>query len=473
MPDARDRAALDRGRQSAARARAHGVRGHDRVGAGQARAIAGRCRPSASSPTSATSWSGSRRSSRRTSARRAPGPWRASWPCWRWPGRAGARARAFARAGSSGATRSSTPSSPATSPTARSGLELRPPRLDPRARPAARRRAHAGAPVPAVARRAASSVPAERARGRRAGRVPAGGLLVFFARAMLAGARPACGRQRCSRSSRPRPRTARPAMSEATLFPLVAGWWLVWCVGVRDRRIAAGGRARPAARRHRDAPRDRARAAAAGRVRAVALAVRRTPSAALAFPAGFVPWMALVFWPLYRARAPYPHVVSFVLDSVRENGSLRPFADTIARNLQPWSHPGVGLALYAFIVGLRDRRGRAHGARAISAARCRLDRDRDGRDLRRSGAAARPARLDSRADVPRPAAARARGARVRPRVAGEPPRAPRPAGGRAGRVPRAVRPRERAGSRATARSTQDGAARTPRSSARTSRARAS
>jgi hypothetical protein len=69
----------------------------------------------------------------------------------------------------------------------------------------------------------------------------------------------------------------------------------------------------------------------------------------LAFAAGFAPWMALVFWPAYRARAPYPHVVSFVMDSVRETGSLRPFGDTIARNLQPWSHPGVGLALYAFI----------------------------------------------------------------------------------------------------------------------------
>jgi hypothetical protein len=139
-------------------------------------------------------------------------------------------------------------------------------------------------------------------------------------------------------------------MSEATFFPLVAGWWLVWCVALRDRRTwqaGALGLALAVVATHHET--------ALALLLPAAFALWRWPaegrrSAALAFAAGFVPWMALVFRPLYRARAPYPHVVSFVVDSVRDTGSLRPFADTIARNLQPWSHPGVGLALYAFIV---------------------------------------------------------------------------------------------------------------------------
>jgi CubicO group peptidase (beta-lactamase class C family) len=139
-------------------------------------------------------------------------------------------------------------------------------------------------------------------------------------------------------------------MSEATFFPLVAGWWLVWCVALRDRRAwqaGALGLALALTATHHET--------ALALLLPAAFALWRWPSegrrsAALAFAAGFLPWMALVFWPLYRARAPYPHVVSFVMDSVRETGSLRPFADTVARNLQPWSHPGVGLALYAFIV---------------------------------------------------------------------------------------------------------------------------
>jgi Dolichyl-phosphate-mannose-protein mannosyltransferase len=139
-------------------------------------------------------------------------------------------------------------------------------------------------------------------------------------------------------------------MSEATFFPLVAGWWLVWCAAVRDRRTgqaAALGLLLALTATHHET--------ALALLLPAAYALWRWPSegrrsAALAFAVGFVPWMALVFWPLYRARAPYPHVLSFVMDSVRANGSLRPFADTIARNLQPWSHPGVGLALYAFIV---------------------------------------------------------------------------------------------------------------------------
>jgi 4-amino-4-deoxy-L-arabinose transferase-like glycosyltransferase len=139
-------------------------------------------------------------------------------------------------------------------------------------------------------------------------------------------------------------------MSEATFFPLVAGWWLVWCVALRERRAwQAGvlGLALAVTATHHET--------ALALLLPAAYALWRWPSegrrsAALACAAGFVPWMVLVFWPLYRARAPYPHVVSFVMDSVRETGSLRPFADTIARNLQPWTHPGVGLALYGFIV---------------------------------------------------------------------------------------------------------------------------
>jgi hypothetical protein len=139
-------------------------------------------------------------------------------------------------------------------------------------------------------------------------------------------------------------------MSEATFFPLVAGWWLLWCIALRDRRTwqaAALGLALAVTATHHET--------ALALLLPAAYALWRWPAegrrpAALAFLAGLVPWMALVFWPAYRARAPYPHVVSFVMDSVRETGSLRPLADTVARNLQPWSHPGVGLVLYAFIV---------------------------------------------------------------------------------------------------------------------------
>lgn len=139
-------------------------------------------------------------------------------------------------------------------------------------------------------------------------------------------------------------------MSEATFFPLVAGWWLLWCVALRDHRTwqaGALGLALALTATHHET--------ALALLLPAAFALWRWPapgrrSAVLAFLAGFVPWMAAAFVPLYRARAPYPHVVSFVLDTVRETGSLRPFADTLARNLQPWSHPGAGLAVYAFIV---------------------------------------------------------------------------------------------------------------------------
>ncbi|MET0552470.1 MAG: serine hydrolase [Vicinamibacteria bacterium] len=142
----------------------------------------------------------------------------------------------------------------------------------------------------------------------------------------------------------------RSGMSEATFFPLVAGWWLLWCAALRDRgpwQAGALGLALAVTATHHET--------ALALLLPAAFALWRWPregrrTAALAFAAGFLPWMALVFRPLYRARAPYPHVVSFMLDSVRETGSLRPFADTLARNLQPWSHPGAGLAVYALIV---------------------------------------------------------------------------------------------------------------------------
>ena len=54
-------------------AREHGLRGHDGVGAGEAVATAAPCRPSASSPTSASSWSGWRPSCARRMNRPAGG----------------------------------------------------------------------------------------------------------------------------------------------------------------------------------------------------------------------------------------------------------------------------------------------------------------------------------------------------------------------------------------------------------------
>lgn len=139
-------------------------------------------------------------------------------------------------------------------------------------------------------------------------------------------------------------------MSEATFFPLVAGWWLLWCVALRDRRTwqaAALGLALALVATHHET--------ALALLLPAAYALWRWPStgrrpAVGAFVAGFVPWMALVFWPAYAARAPYPHVVSFLLDEARATGSLRPFGAALARNLQPWTHPGAGLAVYAFIV---------------------------------------------------------------------------------------------------------------------------
>jgi hypothetical protein len=139
------------------------------------------------------------------------------------------------------------------------------------------------------------------------------------------------------------------AMSEATLFPLVASWWLVWCVAQRDGRPAAAagmGLLLAATATHHET--------ALALLLPAAVALWRWPQpgrgrAVVAFAAGFVPWMALVFAPLYRARAPYPHVLSFMGDAVREAGSLRPVLDTLSRNLQPWSHLGVGFAVYVLI----------------------------------------------------------------------------------------------------------------------------
>ncbi len=63
VPDARHRAALDRGRQPAAGPRADGLRRHDRVGSGQALEPRDDAGDRARRPTSGSSWSGWRRSS--------------------------------------------------------------------------------------------------------------------------------------------------------------------------------------------------------------------------------------------------------------------------------------------------------------------------------------------------------------------------------------------------------------------------
>ena len=140
------------------------------------------------------------------------------------------------------------------------------------------------------------------------------------------------------------------AMSEATLLPLVAGWWLLWLAASRDGRpIAAGGMGLLLA------------VTATHHETALALllpalfALWRWPPearrrAALQFAAGFLPWMAVVFWPMYRARAPYPHFLSYMGDAVRETGSLRPVLENVSRNLQPWARLDVGFAVYAMIV---------------------------------------------------------------------------------------------------------------------------
>jgi hypothetical protein len=62
--------------------------------------------------------------------------------------------------------------------------------------------------------------------------------------------------------------------------------------------------------------------------------------------AGFVACMVAVFWPLYRARPPYPHALSFLLDAAAESGAA-PIAETLGRNLRPWARPDVWLAVYA------------------------------------------------------------------------------------------------------------------------------
>jgi 4-amino-4-deoxy-L-arabinose transferase-like glycosyltransferase len=140
------------------------------------------------------------------------------------------------------------------------------------------------------------------------------------------------------------------AMSEATLLPLVAGWWLLWLVASRDGRpiaAAAMGLLLAVTATHHET--------ALALLLPALFVLWRWPlgsrrRAAFLFAAGFLPWMALVFWPMYRARAPYPHFLSYMSDTVKETGSLRPVLENLSRNLQPWSRLDVGFAVYALIV---------------------------------------------------------------------------------------------------------------------------
>ena len=137
------------------------------------------------------------------------------------------------------------------------------------------------------------------------------------------------------------------AMSEPTLLLLIAAWWLLWYAGLSSGRpiVAAGlGLLLAVAATHRET----SLALLPAGIFALAEWPREPRRRAAAWAAAcFVIWMGAVFSPLYRARAPYPHALSFLVDAVTETGSAAPLAQTLLRNLRPWSQPDVWLAVYA------------------------------------------------------------------------------------------------------------------------------
>jgi hypothetical protein len=137
------------------------------------------------------------------------------------------------------------------------------------------------------------------------------------------------------------------AMSEPTLLLLTAAWWLVWCEGLKSGRPAAAaalGLLLAVAATHRETSLALAPAGVFALVRWPPPHRRR---AALVASVCFGVWMAAVFWPLYRARAPYPHALSFLLDATAQAGTMGAIAETLGRNVRPWSRPDVWLWVYA------------------------------------------------------------------------------------------------------------------------------
>jgi hypothetical protein len=137
------------------------------------------------------------------------------------------------------------------------------------------------------------------------------------------------------------------AMSETTLLLLAAAWWLVWREGLASGRpilAVALGLLLGVGATHRET----FLALLPAGVYALATwpAARRRAAAAAA-TAVFAAWMAAVFWPLYRARAPYPHALSFLLDTAARAGVGEAVAQVLGRNASPWSQPGVWLVVYA------------------------------------------------------------------------------------------------------------------------------
>jgi hypothetical protein len=139
---------------------------------------------------------------------------------------------------------------------------------------------------------------------------------------------------------------ANSAMSEATLLLLTAAWWLLWCAGLASGRpilAAVLGLLLAVGATHRET--------FVALVPAGIYALTRWPGArrraALLAAGCFAVWMAAVFFPLYRARPPYPHALSFLLDATAQSGTGHAIAETLWRNVKPWSRPDVWLWVYA------------------------------------------------------------------------------------------------------------------------------